>query len=346
LGAAGALMGQNAFVYVADGHLVRGAAETPYYYKGVNLVYAPLLWSDSLRLQTELDTLQALGVSNVRVPYDEAFDRLPADSLYLGYDRLLRELAQRKMTAVLGLADSRTARRLVERTNRLTGSAYADDPTIMAWQLQLEYTQNTAAQKDRVHKWAQEVKAKAPRQLLSLAGWGSPVSKVDGTFDDRLIEALHNVGGVDYIALQVSPLEWGWTSVGNLYDALPRVYIRSEALLAQCARIAGRMYKPLVVDAVGYPRERDFREPTTPTDSRDAVLNFFFSQLAESREGQGALAGCNVYTWGGQEQPAEAPTPQRHMLTGEGSRLPQGQYAVYATDASTLRLIRKAQPMK
>jgi mannan endo-1,4-beta-mannosidase len=175
----------------------------PYRYSGANAWYLAWLGSDTkygdrARLGRELDRLQAIGVSNVRLlagaeespvrnsikPGFEVPDGTLNTALLDGLDLAMAELGKRDMTAVLYLtnfwewsggmmsrlywetgryknmndpADPWPAfpdassqfyanpaaverffgyvRMLIGRRNSVTGVAYRDDPTLMAWQL-------------------------------------------------------------------------------------------------------------------------------------------------------------------------------------------------------------------
>lgn len=114
-------LADSGFYTVSDGQFVKD--ETPCYYIGTNFWYGPLLAADGPssdigRLCAELDSLKALGMTNLRVlaggdgpagvptrieptlqtgagEYDEA--------VFKGLDRFLAELGKRNMTAVLYL---------------------------------------------------------------------------------------------------------------------------------------------------------------------------------------------------------------------------------------------------
>ncbi len=116
--------GGSPFVTVKDGQFVRNGK--PYTYVGTNFWYGPILASDGqggdyARLCLELDTLQALGVENLRVLVggdgpDGVFSRVEPtlqqapgvynDTLLTGLDRFLVELGKRNMQAVLYLNNS------------------------------------------------------------------------------------------------------------------------------------------------------------------------------------------------------------------------------------------------
>ena len=112
------------FVTVQDGQFVRNGK--PYIFVGTNFWYGPILASegrggDMARLVEELDTLQALGVHNLRVlagadGQDGVFSRVEPtlqkapgvynDTLLVGLDRFLVELGKRNMQAVLYINNS------------------------------------------------------------------------------------------------------------------------------------------------------------------------------------------------------------------------------------------------
>ena len=110
------------FVKVKGTHFTIGGK--PYYYAGTNLWYGCYLGSpgrtgDRKRLLRELDTLQAHGITNLRIlaaseesylkrAIVPALQRAPGivdDSLVEGLDFLLAEMAKRRMRAVLFLTN-------------------------------------------------------------------------------------------------------------------------------------------------------------------------------------------------------------------------------------------------
>ena len=121
---AAACSSPSSFVSVKDGRFVRDGQ--PYTFVGTNFWYGPILASDGRggdrqRLARELDTLSALGLSNLRVLVggdgpDGVFSRVEPtlqqapgvynDTLLVGLDRFLAELGKRNMQAVLYLNNS------------------------------------------------------------------------------------------------------------------------------------------------------------------------------------------------------------------------------------------------
>ena len=119
-----ALFAQSGLVKVIDGQFFRNGA--PYYYIGTNFWYGPILGSTGVggnreRLSQELDALRDMGVNNLRVlvgadagsenantviPYLQPQPGALNDTLLVGLDYFLTELAKRDMVAVLYLTNS------------------------------------------------------------------------------------------------------------------------------------------------------------------------------------------------------------------------------------------------
>ena len=114
----------TAFVKVRDGRFF--CEDYPSHYIGTNFWYGAILASDGEggdieRLETELDDLKALGINNLRVlvggdgpngvptRIEPTLQKEPGvynDTIFRGLDRLLVEMAERNMKAVLYINNS------------------------------------------------------------------------------------------------------------------------------------------------------------------------------------------------------------------------------------------------
>ena len=113
---------QPEFITADSIHILRDGK--PYYFVGTNLWYAPLLGAENgnrERLHHELDQLKAMGIENLRIlagadagschansvkPYLQPEPGVLNDTLLVGLDYTLAELAKRDMTAVIYLTNS------------------------------------------------------------------------------------------------------------------------------------------------------------------------------------------------------------------------------------------------
>ena len=398
------------FVRVRGTHFYRAGQSEPYYFVGTNLWYGPILGSlgtggDRHRLCAELDSLQALGVDNLRIlvgadagscmtrtvtPCLQPAPGQLNDSLLVGLDFMLAEMKRRDMLAVIYLTNSWDwsggygfylqatgygpspdahgegyndyvayaaqffrdeaarnffagfVRSVVSRTNSLTGVAYADDPTIMAWQLCNEPRPFAADNAEAFVTWVRQtaalIKQLDPHHLVSTGSEGV----VGCLMDEVLCRRIHACADIDYITVHLWPTMWGWASRGALLESLPRVYEKCGHYLEQHDRLARQLDKPYVVEEFGYPRDGNFLTPGSSTQARDAFYSFVFTQCRQSRDNEGALAGCNFWGWGGMGRPsAEVWEPGADYLC-DPPHEPQGWYSVFNTDFSTLKLIRMA----
>src|SRR5690606_11902388 len=105
-------------------------------------------------------------------------------------------------------------RKVVGRTNGISGVAYADDPTVMSWQLANEPRPGSA---DKGHAnlaaydaWVDEtagfIHGLAPKQLVSTGSEGA----VGSLGDIDLYAQAHRSRGVDYLTFHLWPSNWDW----------------------------------------------------------------------------------------------------------------------------------------
>lgn len=170
---------------------------------------------------------------------------------------------------------------LVSRTNSVTGVAYAEDPTIFAWELANEprCTDRRLCARDTLVRWA-EVMADEVRRAGALQpiAWGG--SGYVGKEGEDLA-AIAADGAVDILTLHVYaqlPSDW-------LPQLGPRARIDAASLLGASALYNGaalaRHYAmPLIVEELGY------RPPDDATD-RDAERAAVMRALLSTAHDQG-----------------------------------------------------------
>lgn len=169
--------GSGALVGVHQGQLWRYGKT--YRFVGTNFWYAPILASDGeggnyQRLCAELDTLNALGINNLRIlvgaqgehphqslvwptliPEPNVFN----DTLLVGLDRLLFELGQRNMTAVLYLNNAWEWSGGYGKYLEWAGQPTAPDPTLDGYHKYVSYVSRFATNERAQQLFLDDVQA-------------------------------------------------------------------------------------------------------------------------------------------------------------------------------------------
>ena len=243
-------------------------------------------------------------------------------------------------------------RAIVGRTNRVTGMAYANDPTIMAWQLANEPRPGGSdavglaalpAFKAWVQGTARLIRGLAPRQLVSTGSEG-----LKGALErEAIVKAEHAIPEIDYLTCHIWPLNWGWVDAKNLAGTEQAGAAKVADYIAQHIRIATELGKPLVIEEFGYPRDGGSYDPSAATAFKDRYYRQIYSAVEADVARGGPIAGTNFWAWSGEGRAAHADhrfvagdvTGGRAWL-GDPPHEPQGWYGVFDSDASTRAIIR------
>jgi len=385
----------------------------PYRFVGANIWYGAYLgadaeYGDRARLGRELDRLKALGVDNLRIlasseegPLKNAIK--PGfrtkdhwnETLLMGLDYCLAEIAKRGMKAVLYLSNfwewsggmgtylwyatgrymdmgdpvhpwpefpdhnagfyrSQTAvamfhdhvRQVVGRTNHVTGTAYGDDSTIMAWQLCNEPRPGAteaviAATLPAYYEWvsssAKLIRSLDPNHLVSLGHEGTIAT---GDREDRVAEAHAQM---DYVTAHIWPLNWGWVNGKELSATWDSGSAKIAAYLATQERTAKAMNKPLILEEFGFPRDGELYQPSVATTFRQRYYDMIYSAVESSVAHGGPICGSNFWAWNGEARAAHADhrfEDGDHNYMGDPPHEPQGWYGNFDSDTAMLELIR------
>lgn len=399
------------FVTVRDGEFYRG--DSVYRYVGTNFWYGAILASegrggDRVRLARELDSLKALGLTNLRIlvggdgpeglashisPTLQSEPGVYNDTLLRGLDYLLSEMEKRDMLAVLYLNnawewsggfstylewagagkavnpadagypaymnyvsqftqnDSAKAlaanhvRYIVSRTNTVTGRPYAEDPAIMAWQIANEPRPFADSTKTSFSKWIGEtatlIKSIDPNHLVSTGNEGEKGSQED----IRLWAEINSYPDVDYATIHIWPYNWSWVTDRTVTDSVEVAkretgnYInRHYDTLRHALVDSGAQMKPIVLEEFGYPRDNMAVGRFTPVTARDAYYDYVFETVTSG----GKIAGANFWGWGGLAEPAHHSWEPGDDYSGDPAQEAQGLNSVFASDSTTIAIIRKA----
>ncbi len=408
-----AMPAQRPFVTRDGMRLMEGRRR--YRFAGANIWYAAFLGADApfgdrARLGRELDTLKAMGVTNLRVlasgeegPLRNSIKpgfRGPGPAynpvLLGGLDHALSEIGRRGMRATLYLTnfwewsggmmtylwyvnggryidandpahpwpafananaafyrDERAVglyhdhvRAIVTRTNSVSGLRYADDPTIMAWQLANEpRPAGDAAHADLpafyawVGKTARLIRSLDRHHLISTGSEGLKGSLEQG----EIVLAEHGIAEIDYLTAHIWPNNWGWVEQANL----PATFERGEKLsgdyLRQHVAFARRLGKPLVVEEFGYPRDGGSNDPAAPTTYRDRFYGLIYAAAERDMAAGGPIAGTNFWAWNGEARAQHSDArfrPGDLQYMGDPPHEPQGWYGIFTGD-TTVKLVSR-----
>ena len=98
------------------------------------------------------------------------------------------------------------------------------------------------------------------------------------------------------------------------------------------------------MEEFGYPRDGFSFSKDAPTTARDSYYAYVFGLVEQSAKAGGKLAGCNFWAWGGTAEPSKEHVfwQRGDDYTGDPAQEEQGLNSVFASDTSTMTLIRHA----
>jgi mannan endo-1,4-beta-mannosidase len=242
---------------------------------------------------------------------------------------------------------------VVTRTNSVTGIAYAEDPTIMAWQLANEPRPGADARPGQhalpsFHRWIEAtaafIKSLDAAHLVSTGSEG-----LMGCLGQaQCYRAAHESPHIDYLTLHIWPKNWGWLASddptgSSLPGSIEQGVSRAARYLDQHLEQAKALDKPLVLEEFGFPRDNFALEPGSPTSYRDRFFASLFEQIESSSATGGPLCGSNAWSWAGRGRAQHLDAAWRDgdtSYTGDPPQEPQGLNSIFDADASTLELLR------
>ena len=250
-------------------------------------------------------------------------------------------------------------RNIVTRTNSITGKPYKDDPTIFSWQIGNEprpFARDSvtkAAFADWMCTSASLIKSLDQNHMVSTGSEGLYGCEVDMD----LFEKVHAHKDFDYLNVHIWPLVWRWVDKDTFADSVCVAAARTEQYLTAHFPVAERLGKPIVLEEFGYPRDgnRGFEgqaknfwdgvslSKESATTARDEYYSYVFNRLLQAQESGEPLAGVNFWGWGGyaeQSQQNEFWRPGDDYC-GDPAQEPQGLFSVYASDVTTVALIKE-----
>ncbi|MBS1606012.1 MAG: cellulase family glycosylhydrolase [Bacteroidetes bacterium] len=206
-------------------------------------------------------------------------------------------------------------KKLVGRTNSITGKRYAADPAIMAWELANEPRPMRPAAYGAYREWvsatAAIIKSADPNHLVTTGTEGM------ASTDDNigLYSDIHADTNIDYLTIHVWPKNWGFFSDTAIAAGMPRIISSTRSYIDKHVGVARGLGKPLVIEEFGLPRDRQSFDPASPTSLRESYYKLLFGVVKESVAAGGGISGCNFWAFGGQGRPLK---DQPYWKTGDG----------------------------
>lgn len=229
---------------------------------------------------------------------------------------------------------------IINRTNKITGKPYREDPAIMAWELGNEPrgVNNKEAFANWINRTSTLIKELDSNHLVTTGSEGNTSNAFAGT---DMVED-HKYKNIDYATIHVWVQNWGYydpTKADSTYEpalSYARNYISDHL------KRAAALGKPVVLEEYGISRDKNDHAAGTPVTVRDKYYSAIFDAvLQEVSKPTSLLRGVNFWAWAGEGRPA---TPgglwnMGHDLIGDPPHETQGWYSVYDTDSSTIKVI-------
>lgn len=229
---------------------------------------------------------------------------------------------------------------LIGRVNSITGQAYKDDPTIMAWQLANEPRSfvNGRTFRKWIDKTASLIKQLDPDHLVSLGGEGD----ADNFFAGASFRNDQRSQHIDYLTMHIWVQNWNWYDPGSP-DTFDKALKEAKDYIDDHTTMAKEMGKPVVLEEFGMARDREAYRPLTSTENRDRYFREVFQQLLNLSQNSEPVAGCNFWAWAGEGRPRVPGGYWQagHDFTADPPHEKQGWYSVYDVDTSTLDVISR-----
>lgn len=236
---------------------------------------------------------------------------------------------------------------IIGRTNKYSGIKYTEDNTVMSWQVANEpRVLMTPEHEDAFAGWLNEtvalIKQLDPNHLVSTGTEGK-----HGFLQDMdMYTRLHKNKNIDYLAMHMWPKNWSWYDINNEKETTQESITMAYAYMDEHIVVAKQLNKPIVMSEFGFPREKESLLLEASIENRNTFYDAIFNRISESHKENGVLAGLNFWGFAGfaKTNPENKTGKWKHGddFTADPPQEPQGLNSVFASDVSTLELIKKA----
>lgn len=229
---------------------------------------------------------------------------------------------------------------ILGRTNRYTGLKYTEDPAVMTWEVGNEprafSNENIPAMKEMVAGVAALIKELDKNHLVTTGTEGQ-----HGCEESiHLFEEIHADPNIDYLVMHIWPKNWSWLNPKDIAGTTQLSIDSTNAYMDKHVGIAEKLNKPIVIEEFGLPRDLHGYSPDETTVQRDRYYTNAFDKILQSAQKKGVLAGCNIWSYGGEGRPAKDHIYWKpgDDYVGDPPQEEQGLNTVFNSD-KTIRLI-------
>lgn len=230
---------------------------------------------------------------------------------------------------------------IANHLNEYTHVAYRNDPTIMAWELANEPRPDGAGNKTVYKNWiyaeAKYIKSIDNNHLLTTGTEGEK-----GTENDiNLWKAIHESPNIDYATIHIWAKNWGWIDFDHFDSTYTTTVANMKQYVCEHAKLAKEIHKPLVIEEIGFPRDKQNFSPEATTVYRDRYFKTLFDWILKGCAFP--IDGVNLWAFGGEGR-ASNNTYQWKLgdeFTGDPPMEQQGLNSIFNTDSTTLNLIKQ-----
>jgi mannan endo-1,4-beta-mannosidase len=229
---------------------------------------------------------------------------------------------------------------IVTRVNSLTGMAYAQDPTIMAWELANE--PRGMGHPDEFNTWIEATS----KFIKSYDAAHLVTTGCEGQIDSAGLDLVRNSSypSIDYATVHIWAQNFGWYDPTNAATTYDYAVSQMKSFLKTNVKLAESIGKPLILEEFGLARDNQSYDPTSPTTYRDKYYDTVFNEILTYSKAGEAVQSANFWAWAGEANPVlplGKPWAAGDPFLGDPPHEPQGWYSIFAGDASTISIIAK-----
>lgn len=233
---------------------------------------------------------------------------------------------------------------IVNRTNSISGVAFKNDPTIMAWELCNEPRglSKTKAYQQWIKNSSDLIRSLDANHLITI---GSEGETAFPTYVNNDFIEDHAFENIDYATIHIWIENWDWYNPEKTEETFDKAVVKAKEYLIKHVEQGKKLGKPIVLEEFGIARDNRSYDPTSLTKMRDKYYKIMFDEVYELAKSGKNISGANFWAFGGEGRPMKPyglMWKPNHDFIGDPPHEHQGWYSVYDTDLSTLKIIKKA----